>query len=90
MNKKNIVDSLTNSISCSSQTGDIVRAIHEAMDEWENARAYFDIVSEPKLVDYAIYLEAAAKSRYIYLIGEAKEKGIIGDCNNMLEEINSI
>jgi hypothetical protein len=90
MNKKNIVDNLTTSISYSSQAEDIIKAIDEAMEEWENARAYFEIVSEPKLVDYAIYLQAAAQSRYTYLIGEAREKGITVDYSHMIKEISGI
>jgi len=90
MNKKNIVDNLTISICSSSQSKEIIKAIREAMVEWETARAYFEITSEPKLVDYAIYLEAAAKARYTFLIGEAREKGITGDFSHMLEEISGI
>ena len=90
MNKKNIVNGITTSISYSSQSEDIINAINEAMEEWENATAYFEIVNDPKLVDYAIYLEAAAKSRYTYLIGEARERGIVGDYSHIIEEISGI
>jgi hypothetical protein len=90
MNKKNIVEKLPTIIGSSSQAEDIIKAIAEAMEEWESARAYFQIASEPKLVDYAIYLEAAARSRYSYLIGEAREKGITVDSGNMLKKIIGI
>ena len=90
MNKKNIVQKLPAIVGSSSQAEDIIKAIAEAMEEWENARAYFQMASEPKLVDYAIYLEAAARSRYSYLIGEAREKGITVDSGNMLKKIIGI
>ena len=89
MNKNKIIDNLTSSIG-QPQEEDIINAIREAMEEWEIARAYFEIVSEPKLVDYAIYLQAAAQSRYTYLIGEARKKGITVDCSYMLKEISGV
>nr|WP_242851614.1 DUF2508 family protein [Clostridium sp. DMHC 10] len=47
--------------------------MEEARHEWKQCSEYFDVVSDPKLIDYAIYKEAAAKSRYIYLLMQAKK-----------------
>lgn len=90
MNKKTIVEEVATAISYLSQSEDIINAIYEAMEDWENASAYFEVVSDPKLVDYAIYLEAAAKSRYTYLIGEARKKGIVGDYSHIIKKISGI
>lgn len=38
-----------------------------AQKEWRAARAYFDAVSEPELVEYAIYQLVAAERKYMYL-----------------------
>ncbi|MFO7819462.1 MAG: DUF2508 family protein [Halanaerobacter sp.] len=42
--------------------------IEEAKLEWREAREYFDLVSDPELVDYAIYLLEAAERKYEYLL----------------------
>ena len=42
--------------------------IEEAKEEWQEARNYFDLVSDPELVDYAIYLLGAAERKYQYLL----------------------
>ena len=42
--------------------------IEEAKTEWQEARKYFDLVSDPELVDYAIYLLEAAERKYQYLL----------------------
>jgi len=46
--------------------------VQEAWREWQAARAYFDTVSDPDLVDHAIYLVEAAERKYGYLIKRAK------------------
>lgn len=48
----------------------------EARDEWLQAQNYFENVSEPDLVDYAIYRLEAAKIRYMHLIKQARISGI--------------
>lgn len=62
---------------------DIIIAIEEARKELQACRDYFELVNEPVLVDYAIYKEAAAKSRYIYLLEEAKKLNIKVDGFNI-------
>ena len=61
----------------------IIAAIEEARKELQACRDYFDLVNEPVLVDYAIYKEAAAKSRYIYLLAQAKKLNIKVDGFNV-------
>lgn len=54
----------------------IINAVENARIELENAREFFEGVNDPLLVDYAIYLEQAAKSKYAYFLGVAKKNGI--------------
>lgn len=54
----------------------IDEAVAEARDEWLNARRYFECVSEPDLVDQAIYSMEAAERKYMYLLRLAKVEGV--------------
>lgn len=42
--------------------------IENAKKEWEDAKNIFENVSQPDLVDYAIYKIEAAEQKYIYLL----------------------
>ncbi|MGM0502315.1 MAG: DUF2508 family protein [Bacillota bacterium] len=42
--------------------------IEEAREEWIKAKKYFNIVSDPDLIDHAIYLLGAAERKYEYLL----------------------
>jgi len=46
--------------------------IIEAREEWDDARSYFNSVSDPDLIDHAIYLLEAAESKYRYLLKKKK------------------
>ncbi|HHY41367.1 MAG TPA: DUF2508 family protein [Thermoanaerobacterales bacterium] len=50
--------------------------IREAHQEWIRAQKYFQWVSDPELVDHAIFTEEAARRKYIYLLNQAKNQGI--------------
>ena len=54
----------------------IIKEIKKAQSDVITAEKFFQLVSEPELVDVAIYNLEAKKSRYRYLIKIAKEKGI--------------
>lgn len=45
--------------------------VQRALEDWKKAAAYFESVSDPELVDYAVYDMEAAKKRYIYLLRNA-------------------
>lgn len=64
----------------------ILKAIGEAKQEWEAAKACFEFVNEGKMIDYAIYTEEAAKARYIYLLLEARKMGIKVEIENSLQK----
>lgn len=47
------------------------RQVQKALEDWKKATAYFESVSDPDLVDYAVYDMEAAKKRYIFLLRNA-------------------
>ncbi len=57
----------------------LAESVEHAREEWLGSRAYFDTVSDPDLVDHAIYMMEAAEKRYIYLLKKAREAGITVD-----------
>lgn len=76
--------------SLSIEQKKLLLAIEEARHEWKQCSEYFDVVSDPKLIDYAIYKEAAAKSRYVYLLMQAKKMDMkINGYEEYLKEVNS-
>lgn len=62
-----------------SLPADTLRAIdlvEKARQEWLAAKSYFNAVSDPDLVDYAIHLVEAAEKKYMYLLKKARQNGI--------------
>ena len=88
MNKKNIVENAVKSMKLSIEDKEIITAIELAKREWENAENYFQFVKEPKMVDYAIYLQNAASVRYMYLLRMAKDNKISLGYYNSMKEID--
>ncbi|KPU45788.1 hypothetical protein OXPF_10240 [Oxobacter pfennigii] len=50
-----------------------MEALNTARMDMENAQKLFDNVSDPDLIECAIYQEHAAKLKYSYLVRKAKE-----------------
>ena len=50
------------------------REIQAAMDDWKAAVAYFENVTDPALIDYAVYDMEAARKRYIFLLRHADKR----------------
>jgi len=46
--------------------------IKSAYREWEDAKNYFEYVSEPELVDYAVFAIEAAKRRFMYMLRKCR------------------
>ncbi|MGX4601654.1 DUF2508 family protein [Faecalimicrobium sp. JNUCC 81] len=65
-----------NKIDKDKEKQKIMKEIKRAQVEVKTAEHFFQFVSDPELVDVAIYDLEAKKSRYRYLIRMAKEKGI--------------
>jgi hypothetical protein len=88
MNKYNIIKYLLakNSKYTKNQKR-LLNDINEAREELERCAIYFDTVKDPHLVDYAIYMEEAAKSKYMYLLNEVKKNGIDLNYNSMFPNL---
>jgi len=54
----------------------LLDAVEEARAEWISAQKYFESVTDPDLVDHAIYLVEAAQRKYMYLLKRARQEGI--------------
>lgn len=65
------------------------QAVEAARREWLACRAYFDCVSDPELVDHAIYAVQAAERKYMYLLRKAKLASVALDRPNGPEEAES-
>ena len=64
----------------------IIKEIKAAQLEIKNAENFFQYVSDPELVDVAIYDLEAKKSKYSYLIRKAKENGVKNSLKDCLIE----
>lgn len=53
---------------------DLYISLENARKEWEEAKNIFENVSEPDLVDYAIYNVEAAEKKYVYLLRKIKSE----------------
>lgn len=76
MNKSLILEFLIGKIDYSKEDQDIIESIEAVKEEMKVASCMFDNVSDPKLIEVAIYREQAAKNRYEYLLGIAKKREI--------------
>lgn len=54
----------------------IYKSLDQARQDWENAKNIFENVTNPDLIDYAIYNVDAAEKRYTYLLKQIKNKGV--------------
>ncbi|HEY8496221.1 MAG TPA: YaaL family protein [Limnochordales bacterium] len=57
----------------------LAEEVESARREWEVARRLLDNVTDPRLIDYAIFAAGAAEKRYIYLLEEARRHGVRAD-----------
>ncbi|NLC11971.1 MAG: DUF2508 family protein, partial [Firmicutes bacterium] len=48
------------------------KIVQDARQDWENAHSFFNSVSDPDLVDQAIYTMEAAEKKYQYLLKQAR------------------
>lgn len=56
---------------------ELVQCVIKAHEDWQNAEKFFHSVSsDPDLIDHAIYKLESNKARYVYLLKQAKSKGI--------------
>ena len=76
MNKDNVIEYLINVAETYEDNEEILAEIEKTKLEMEAARSFFENVSEPKLVDVAIYTEEVARKKYDYLISIARKKNL--------------
>ncbi|GAB6138947.1 DUF2508 family protein [Halanaerobaculum tunisiense] len=70
-----IIDRVLNTSNLPPGTDDsLEEEIMETQEELNNARKYFNSVSDPELVDYATYILKAAESKHAYLLKKKKDK----------------
>ncbi|HEY8345784.1 MAG TPA: DUF2508 family protein [Symbiobacteriaceae bacterium] len=53
---------------------ELVEQVAAAHREWQAAKAHFQMVSEPELVDHAIFHLEAAQRKYIYLLNLVRRR----------------
>ena len=69
---KNIFDNFK--VQKSTNENEVYINLENAKKEWEEAKNIFENVSEPDLVDYAIYNIEAAERKYVYLLKQIKNE----------------
>ena len=65
-----------NLTSKKDENRDFMQNLKKAQWDWQKSQIFFQNVSDPDLVDYAIYKMEASRLKYIYLLKQAREKGI--------------
>ncbi|HHY37625.1 MAG TPA: YaaL family protein [Clostridia bacterium] len=56
----------------------MLEAVEQARLEWLAARRYFETVTDPDLIDHAVYLLEAAQRKYTYVLKKARESNVRG------------
>lgn len=59
-----------------SEDDKVLENLRKAHTEWKQAESYFENVTDPDLVDHAIYQIEAARTKYTYLLRIAREMHI--------------
>jgi hypothetical protein len=57
----------------------LIQEIEKAKEEWVLAQSRLDCVTDPELIDHAIFLIEAAEKKYMYLLRKARKQGIVKD-----------
>ncbi|NMM64120.1 YaaL family protein [Clostridium sp. P21] len=89
MNKKEILRYITGNAIYNKEQKRLLNEIDKAREDLKNARLYFEMVNDPVLVDYAIYMEEAAKAKYTYLLNEAKKSNLKVVSRDLFEEVKA-
>lgn len=61
------------------KTPDMIENLEAAWRDWQFAKNYFNCVSDPDLIDHAVFYMGATEKKYVYLLKKAREKGINTD-----------
>lgn len=65
-----------NLVSKKDENKEFIQNLKKAHWDWQKSQIFFQNVSDPDLVDYAIYKMEASRLKYIYLLKQARKKGI--------------
>ncbi|HEX7714349.1 MAG TPA: DUF2508 family protein [Bacillota bacterium] len=57
-------------------TPDLLENLESAQREWRYAKLYFNCVTDPDLIDHAIFHLGATERKYVYLLKCARETGL--------------
>lgn len=74
MNRNIILNFLLSKAENENMPDDIILAIEHAKNDMEIASSIFNIASDEKLIEMAIYAEEYAKKKYEYLLALAKNE----------------
>lgn len=55
-----------------TQREDMRRRVQDALQAWKDATRFFENVSDPALVEYAVYEMEAARRRYMFLLKQMR------------------
>jgi len=88
MDRKNIVSYLIKKSKYTEEQKRLLNAVDKAREDLNIARQYFNTVNDPRLVDYAIYMEEAAKAKFMYLLNEAKRVGLQVQGEFIIKEVS--
>lgn len=53
--------------------------VNKAKEEWLDAKKYFGEVTEPELIDHAIYRVEAAEKKFVYLLKLSQQEGLVNE-----------
>jgi len=54
----------------------LAEVIDQARRDWLYAQNYYNTVTDPDLIDYALFLTKAYERRYMYLLRKVRQEGI--------------
>jgi len=63
-------------VPCDRKSFDLCAEVEAARADWVAARQYFETVTDPDLIDFAVYNMEAAQRRYAYLLKQARTEGV--------------
>lgn len=66
----------------------IIVAVDEAKQNWLTAKAFFNCITDPDLIDYAVYALEAAERKYMYLLKQLKTNSQQSDQEIPTEKIS--
>lgn len=90
MDKQFITRYIEKKINYTDEQREVIESIYETLKELECARAFFEVVSEPKLVEVAIHSEDTVRAKYSYLLSEAKRLNIKLDSEYLFKDLRHI